>query len=202
MIRAGSVNWHEILRTAEGRNNASILHRSRLSREREGRHNGIIRRLPCFRDQGPKRTCCVSHFGQLRPNRINHRPLLRQIVLMLRNQFKMLLLLLLAIGLPLRSLKKLSFTELNTFLLLRRHQFLLTLEKSSGVKTLWRSWSALTNSSEGGEGGVSGAFLEEAPPAVYELWAARFPQPEAAFDSAAQIYHHLSLSLSHSLSKK
>ena len=52
---------------------------------------------------------------------------------------------------------KLSFTELNMFLLFCGTNFFSYLEKSSGDKTLWRSWSALTSSSEGGEGGVSGA---------------------------------------------
>ena len=66
----------------------------------------------------------------LRPiasEQIQASPLLRQIVLMLRNHFKMLLFLFLIIGLPLHNLKKLFFTERNTFLLFWRHQFLLIL---------------------------------------------------------------------------
>ena len=46
------------------------------------------------------------------------------------------------------------------------------------------------------------ADLEEARLAVYESWAARFPQKVAAFDQAAQLQYFLSHSLSPSLWKR
>ena len=89
-------------------------------------------------------------------NRFKHRFLLRQIVFMFRNHFKMLLFLLLIIGLSFNSLKKLLLTELNTFLLFRRHQFLLILGEVFRCQDALKKLSALTNSSDGGEGGESG----------------------------------------------
>ena len=45
-----SVKWQEILCTAKGWEDASIIHRRELPREREGRHNRIDWRLPGVSD--------------------------------------------------------------------------------------------------------------------------------------------------------
>ena len=158
-----------------GREDASISHR-RGSRGGRGGTTGLFigSRLSetigsrVSETKALKRTYRVSHFGQLRPNRLKHCSSLLQ-----------------NCAHASQSIQDASAPA--------------SREKSSGVKTLVAKEESqeLEDSQP-----LHQAFLEEAQPAIYESWAARFPQLEAAFVPAAQIYHHLSLSLSHSLSKR
>ena len=95
---------------------------------------------------------------------------------------------------PFDSLEELSFTKLNTSCCFGGTTFFSHLEKSSGDKTLWRRWSALTNSSEGGEGSVSGVGgLPTPAPGGPRGGTTCALRVVGASDPTAQIYNRLPL---------